>query len=155
MAKAVFGAGCFWGVEAAFRRMPGVTFTAAGYSGGTVECPTYESVCSGKTGHAEVVLVDYNPNHVTYGELLDLFWSIHNPTRRSPHGQRSQYRSLICYFDEEQAAQARASRLRLQSSGRHEQEIATEIVPAIKFWPAEEYHQQYEEKRRRRFGGRP
>lgn len=154
MAMALFGAGCFWGVEAAFRRMSGITSTAAGYSGGNVDRPTYEGVCSGTTGHAEVVLVEYNPARITYRELLDLFWSIHNPSRRFPQEHRGQYRSAIFYFDEEQAAEARASRHRLQSSGRYEQEIATEIDPATQFWRAEECHQQYEAKRRRHLGGR-
>ncbi len=149
MEKATFGAGCFWGVEAAFRQLPGVTATAVGYAGGTVENPTYEQVCTDRTGHAEVVQVEYDPERITYEELLDVFWSNHNPTTRNRQGPDvgSQYRSAIFVNSPEQEAAARASRDERQRS--LERPIVTEIESAPPFYPAEDYHQQYLEKRGR------
>lgn len=149
MAVATFGAGCFWGVEAEFRRTPGVTSTAVGYAGGELENPTYKDVCSDTTGHAEVVEVEYDPAKVSYDDLLQIFWENHDPTtlnRQGPdHG--SQYRSAIFFHTPEQEAAARASKERLGGSGRFRRPIVTEITPAGTFWRAEEYHQQYLEKR--------
>jgi peptide-methionine (S)-S-oxide reductase len=147
MAKAMFGAGCFWGVESDFRRMPGVTFTATGYAGGHQRSPSYEQVCTGQTGHTEVVLVEYNPERVSYTELLDLFWSIHNPTHREKD-LGTQYRSVIFYFDSTQWREAEASRERLTQSGKFDKPVATDIAPAPEFWMAEERHQQRNEKKR-------
>ena len=149
MAKAIFGAGCFWGVEAAFQNMRGVTATAVGYSGGALAEPTYQEVCGGRTGHVEVVEVTFDPAQVTYNDLLALFWDIHDPTTRDRQGPDigSQYRSAIFYADAEQEAAARASRDALARSGRHSREIVTEITAASTFYPAEDYHQKYFEKR--------
>jgi peptide-methionine (S)-S-oxide reductase len=149
MAKATFGAGCFWGVEAAFRQLMGVTDTAVGYSGGTFKDPTYKDVCSGRTGHAEVVHVEYDPSQVSYEQLLDVFWENHDPTQVNRQGPDvgTQYRSVIFFYTPEQEAAARASKERLQSSGRYRRPIATEILPAGEFHRAEEYHQRYLEKR--------
>ena len=145
MKKATFGAGCFWGVEAAFRQVEGVVNTEVGYSGGTTENPTYHEVCTDTTGHAEVVRVEYDPERVSYEALLDVFWNRHDPTtlnRQGPdHG--SQYRSVIFHHDEEQKALALASKEKEEASGRHHRRIVTEIVPAAPFFRAEEYHQQY------------
>ena len=148
MAKALFGAGCFWGVEAAFRQVEGVLATAVGYSGGRLENPTYENVCSGRTGHAEVVEVEYDPSKVTYEQLLDVFWENHDPTTLNRQGPDvgEQYRSAIFTLDPEQEAAARASKERLEKSGRYKRPIVTEITPASKFYRAEEYHQRYLEK---------
>jgi peptide-methionine (S)-S-oxide reductase len=146
---ATFGAGCFWGVEAAFRKVPGVSATAVGYMGGTTKNPTYEQVCSGETGHAEVVQVTYDPARVTYGELLAVFWSIHNPTQLNRQGPDvgSNYRSVIFYYDTGQMQEARRSKEELQVSGRLGfGKIVTAIQPKAEFWRAEEYHQQYFEK---------
>jgi peptide-methionine (S)-S-oxide reductase len=146
---ATFAAGCFWGVEAAFRKVKGVTATTVGYSGGTVPNPTYQDVCTDRTGHAEVVRVEYDPSQVSYDQLLDVFWENHDPTTRNRQGpdHGSQYRSAIFYHTPEQQAAALASRERLQNSGRFQRPIVTEITPAAEFYPAEEYHQQYLEKR--------
>ena len=148
MTKALFGAGCFWGVEAAFRQVEGVLATAVGYSGGRKESPTYEDVCSGRTGHAEVVEVEYDPSKVSYDKLLDVFWENHDPTTLNRQGPDvgEQYRSAIFFLDPEQEAAARASRERLEKSGRYKRPIVTEITPASKFFRAEEYHQRYLEK---------
>jgi peptide-methionine (S)-S-oxide reductase len=149
MAKATFGAGCFWGIEEAFRTLPGVVATAVGYEGGQTERPTYEQVCTDRTGHAEVVEIDYDPDVISYERLLDVFWENHDPTtlnRQGPDFGR-QYRSAIFYHSPEQQAAAVASRDRLAASGRHRRPIVTEIVPAQTFWRAEEYHQQYLHKR--------
>jgi peptide-methionine (S)-S-oxide reductase len=140
--KATFGAGCFWGVEAAFRQVEGVTRTRVGYGGGTVDRPSYEDVCSHTTGHAEVVEVTYDPQRVSYGELLDVFWRRHNPTRRG--GASDQYRSVVFVHDEEQRRTALASKAREQA--RLDAQIVTEIAPAPVFHEAEERHQQYLEK---------
>jgi len=145
MAQATFAAGCFWGVEEAFRTLPGVQRTTVGYTGGTLESPTYEHVCSGRTGHAESVLVDYDPARVTYEQLLDVFWNEHDPTTLNRQGPDvgTQYRSAIFFHDAEQQAAALASKARLEQSGRVRGPIVTAIVPASTFYPAEEYHQQY------------
>jgi peptide-methionine (S)-S-oxide reductase len=147
--KAIFGAGCFWGVEAAFRQMKGVVSTAVGYSGGRTANPTYKEVCSDRTGHAEVVQVEYDPSQVSYDELLKVFWENHDPTQMNRQGPDfgTQYRSAIFYTTPEQEAAARASKEALESSGRYRRPIATEITPAGEFFRAEEYHQQYLEKK--------
>jgi peptide-methionine (S)-S-oxide reductase len=149
MAKATFGAGCFWGVEAAFRQIKGVKSTAVGYLGGSFENPTYQDVCSGKTGHAEVVEVEYDPTQVSYEDLLNVFWENHDPTTLNRQGPDigTQYRSAIFYHTPEQEAAAQASKEKLQSQGRYKRPIVTEITPASTFYRAEEYHQQYLEKR--------
>lgn len=151
MEKATFGAGCFWGVEAAFRKVPGVPGTRVGYLGGTLVNPTYQDVCSGNTGHAEVVEVTYDPEQVTYDELLAVFWDNHNPTTLNRQGPDvgTQYRSAIFFHTPEQEAAALASRARLDASGRYKNPIVTEITPATEFYMAEDYHQQYLEKRGR------
>ncbi|MBA2426803.1 MAG: peptide-methionine (S)-S-oxide reductase MsrA [Actinobacteria bacterium] len=145
--KATFGAGCFWQVEAEFRRIEGVTATAAGYAGGTVEAPTYEQVCTGATGHAEVVEVTFDPARVSYGELLDVYWKTHDPTQLNRQGPDvgTQYRSVIFTHNAEQEATATAARGALQAGSPRP--IVTEIAPAGDFWPAEDYHQRYLEKR--------
>lgn len=144
---ATFAAGCFWGVEAAFRATPGVTQTTVGYTGGKVERPSYERVCRGRTGHAEAVEVEYDPERISYKQLLDTFWQSHNPTTRDRQGWDvgSQYRSAIFTHDQEQHDAAVASRDERQHNLKRR--IVTEIVPAASFWPAEDYHQQYLEKR--------
>jgi peptide-methionine (S)-S-oxide reductase len=149
MAKATFGAGCFWGVEAAFRQIKGVKSTAVGYEGGTLDNPTYRDVCSDRTGHAEVVEVDYDPERVSYEQLLQVFWENHNPTTLNRQGPDigTQYRSAIFYHDAEQQKLATASKERLTQAGTFKRPIVTEIVPAQTFYLAEDYHQQYLEKR--------
>jgi peptide-methionine (S)-S-oxide reductase len=148
MAKASFAAGCFWGVEAAFRQVDGVLGTAVGYSGGRTENPTYESVCSGRTGHAETVEVEYDPAKVTYERLLDVFWENHDPTTLNRQGPDvgEQYRSAIFFQTPEQEKAAIASKENLEKSGRYKRPIVTEITPASAFYRAEEYHQRYLEK---------
>jgi peptide-methionine (S)-S-oxide reductase len=149
MKKATFGAGCFWGVEETFRRVPGVIDTAVGYAGGHTENPTYKDVCTDTTGHAEVVQVDYDPEKVSYGQLLDIFWSAHDPTQLNRQGpdHGTQYRTVIFYHDDEQKAEAVESKQRLDASGRFRRPIATQIVPVAPFYRAEDYHQRYIEKR--------
>ncbi|NIQ39764.1 MAG: peptide-methionine (S)-S-oxide reductase MsrA [Proteobacteria bacterium] len=149
MKKATFGAGCFWGIEAAFRRVSGVVSTSVGYMGGTLENPTYKDVCSDRTGHAEVVEVLYDPARVSYDDLLKVFWENHDPTTLNRQGPDvgTQYRSAIFYHNDEQRVSAQSSKDRLQESGRFNSEIVTEITPASQFYRAEEYHQQYLEKR--------
>ena len=149
MEKATFGAGCFWGVEAAFRQVKGVTSTAVGYMGGTLKDPTYQDVCTDKTGHAEVVQVEFDPSQVSYEELLQVFWENHDPTTLNRQGPDAgtQYRSVIYYHSPEQKTAAEASKGALASSGTLRRPIVTEIAPANDFWRAEEYHQQYLEKR--------
>ncbi len=146
--KATFGAGCFWGVEATFRAVPGVIDAAVGYAGGKTEDPTYEDVCSHTTGHAEVVQVEFNPAAVSYEKLLDVFWSNHNPTTLNRQGPDvgDQYRSVIFYHSLEQQATAEASKERFSQSGRFKNPIVTFIQPAPTFHRAEEYHQRYLEK---------
>jgi peptide-methionine (S)-S-oxide reductase len=144
----IFGAGCFWGVEAAFRRIKGVTNVTCGYSGGHTVNPTYEDVCTNATGHIEVVLVEYDPAEVALEILLDNFWNSHNPTTRDRQGPDTgtQYRSVIFYFTPEQEAAAIESRNKLQNSGRWRDPIVTNILPAGQFYIAEEYHQNYFKK---------
>jgi peptide-methionine (S)-S-oxide reductase len=146
---ATFGAGCFWGVEANFQRIPGVIDAVSGYSGGHMENPTYRDVCTDTTGHAEVVQVTYDPSKVTYEQLLDAFWKMHDPTQVNRQGPDfgKQYRTAIFYHSPEQEAAAKKSKQTLEASGKFRQAIATEITPAGHFWPAEEYHQNYLEKR--------
>ena len=145
--KATFGAGCFWGVEETFRKLKGISSTAAGYAGGTKENPTYEDVCSDETGHAEVVQVEFDPSQISYDDLLDVFWSNHNPTTLNRQGPDigTQYRSVIFYHSPEQKAAAEKSKIDL--SGHFNRPIVTQIEPARNFWRAEEYHQRYLEKR--------
>ena len=143
--KATFSAGCFWGVEDTFRKVKGVVETSVGYSGGTVPDPTYEKVCSGATGHAEAVDILFDPRIVSYQELLDIFWNLHDPTQLNAQGPDygEQYRSAIFYHSADQERQARESKLRLEKSGRYDRPIVTEIVPIQVFYKAEEYHQKY------------
>ena len=149
MEKATFGAGCFWGVEAAFRQVPGVVDAAVGYMGGTLENPTYQDVCTDTTGHAEVVHVTFDPARVSCRQMLDLFWEIHDPTTSNRQGPDvgKQYRSAVFFHSAEQEATARASKEKQQASGRFRRPIVTEITPASTFYRAEEYHQRYFEKR--------
>lgn len=149
ISKIIFGAGCFWGVEAAFRRIQGVTNVTCGYSGGHTDNPTYEAVCTDTTGHVEVVLVEYDPAEVDFEILLEHFWNCHNPTTPNRQGPDigTQYRSVIFYFTPEQQAAAQDSRNRLQQSGRWQDPVVTEILPATRFYVAEEYHQNYFSKR--------
>jgi peptide-methionine (S)-S-oxide reductase len=145
-AVATFGAGCFWGFENAFRALPGVATTRVGYEGGSVEEPDYEMVCTGNTGHAEVVEIEYDPAAISYQQLLETFWSIHDPTQRNRQGPDigSQYRSIILFHTPEQERAAKAGVDRLRQTGR---DVATEIIAASDFYMAEDYHQQYDEKR--------
>lgn len=145
--QATFAAGCFWGVEAEFRQIPGVIATTVGYTGGRGERPTYEQVCSHKTGHAEAVLVEFDPAQVSYEELLDAFWRLHDPTQLNRQGPDvgDQYRSAIFFHSPEQEAAAKASKEAAQE--RFSKPIVTEITEAPEFWPAEDYHQRYLEKR--------
>ena len=149
LAQASFGAGCFWGVEAAFRALPGVRETAVGYQGGTLKNPSYEDVCSDLTGHAEVVHVEYDPAEISYEKLLDLFWEEHDPTTPNRQGPDvgAQYRSVIFYYTPAQKAAAEASKAKLAAAGRYKRPIVTQILPAPEFYRAEEYHQRYLEKR--------
>ena len=147
--KALFGAGCFWGVEAAYRQISGVVSTAVGYAGGTFNNPTYRDVCTDRTGHAEVVEITYDPSRISYNDLLNVFWENHNPTQLNRQGPDvgTQYRSVIFYNSPEQQAAAIASKEQLEHSGRYKKPIVTEITPAPTFYMAEDYHQQYLEKR--------
>jgi peptide-methionine (S)-S-oxide reductase len=146
---ATFGAGCFWGIEAAFRRVPGVVDAAVGYSGGHMANPTYKDVCTDQTGHAEVVQVSFDPSKVSYEQLLDTFWQIHDPTQVNRQGPDfgSQYRTAIFFHSPEQEAAAKKSKAGLEVRGKARRPIATEITPAGTFYRAEEYHQKYLEKR--------
>ncbi|HEX2163341.1 MAG TPA: peptide-methionine (S)-S-oxide reductase MsrA [Thermoanaerobaculia bacterium] len=146
---ATFAAGCFWGVEEAFRTLPGVTSTTVGYTGGHKPAPTYREVCSHATGHAEAVRVEFDPAQVSYERLLDVFWQSHDPTQVDRQGPDvgDQYRTEIFVHGAAQEAAARASLEREEASGRHRRPIATRISPAVEFWPAEDYHQQYLAKR--------
>ncbi|WP_321395389.1 peptide-methionine (S)-S-oxide reductase MsrA [Emcibacter sp.] len=146
---ATFAAGCFWGVELDFSKLDGVVSTRVGYTGGHLDNPTYEKVCEDTTGHAEAVQVEYDPAVISYGELLEKFWEFHDPTTLHRQGPDvgSQYRSAIFYHNESQKTLAEASKAAQDQSGRWTNPVVTEIVPASKFWPAEEYHQKYLEKR--------
>ncbi len=152
LVQASFGAGCFWGVEAEFRAVPGVIETAVGYQGGTLKNPTYEDVCSGRTGHAEVVHVEFDPSKVSYQQLLEVFWANHDPTtpnRQGPdHG--TQYRSVVFTYTPQQKEEAEAFKAKLETEKRFSRPIVTQIVPAPEFYRAEEYHQRYLEKRGQR-----
>ncbi len=153
MEKATFAAGCFWGVEAAFMEVRGVADTTVGYLGGTTQNPTYEDVCSGTTGHAEAVEVTFDPQIISYEQLLDLFWDIHDPTTKDRQGpdRGSQYRSAIFYHSDGQRTQAQASMDKAQAPGRFRDPIVTQLVAAPVFTPAEDYHQQYFEKKKKAF----
>jgi peptide-methionine (S)-S-oxide reductase len=147
--KATFGAGCFWHVEALFRKVKGVKSTTVGYLGGTLKDPTYEDVCSGQTGHAEVVQIEYDPSMVTYDELLTVFWNNHDPTTLNRQGPDvgDQYRSAIFFHNPEQEAAAKMSKEKLQNSEKFKnKKIVTDIVSVSQFYKAEDYHQQYFEK---------
>jgi len=146
--KATFGAGCFWGVEARFIKVEGVIDAVSGYSGGITDNPTYKQVCTNKTGHAEVVQVTYDPSIVSYEDLLEIFWNIHNPTTLNRQGWDigTQYRSVVFYHNEEQKEKALRLKEKLDKSGKYRKPIVTEIVPLNKFYRAEEYHQRYYEK---------
>jgi peptide-methionine (S)-S-oxide reductase len=156
MEIATFGAGCFWGVEVAFRRVPGVPGTTVGYAGGTVADPSYEDVCSGRTGHAEAVQVEFDPSKVSYEALLAVFWESHDPTTPNRQGPDvgTQYRSAIFFHGPEQESAARASKEELEAAKTFHEPIVTEIEPAPPFYRAEDYHQQYFEKKRASLGGR-
>ena len=145
MEKAMFAAGCFWGVEAAFGKVKGIKETVVGYSGGDFKNPTYEDVCSGKTGHAEVVQIVYDPQEVSYEDLLNVFWNCHDPTTLNRQGPDvgAQYRSAIFYYTPEQKAAAEASKEKLTQSKKFKRPIVTQILPAKTFYRAEEYHQDY------------
>jgi len=147
--KAAFAAGCFWGVEEVFRATPGVVSTRVGYTGGKTSNPSYEEVCADKTGHAEAVEVEFEPRKITYEKLLDIFWSIHDPTTANRQGPDigTQYRSVIFYHSPEQKAAALKSKQALEKSAEFNAPIVTEIVPADEFYPAEEYHQKYYQKK--------
>jgi peptide-methionine (S)-S-oxide reductase len=147
--RATFGAGCFWGVEVAFRQVPGVLSAEAGYEGGTLANPSYEDVCTGRTGHAEVVEVTFDPTQVSYEDLVDVFFTKHDPTTLNRQGpdRGTQYRSAIFYHDEEQRRAAEAAKERWNRSGRWRSPVVTEVTPASTFYRAEEYHQRYLEKR--------
>ncbi len=148
MAKATFAAGCFWGVEDAFRQVKGVTSTTVGYTGGTKPNPTYKEVCTGNTGHAEAVQLEYDPAQVSYRELLAAFFQAHDPTQLNRQGPDfgTQYRSAIFFHDAEQESEARTAVAALEKAGIFKRPIVTQIVPASEFYRAEEYHQQYFEK---------
>ena len=148
MAKAAFGAGCFWGVESAFRQIPGVTDAAVGYMGGSTPDPTYQQVCTDSTGHAETVEVDYDPQKVSYEKLLDAFFAMHDPTTMNRQGPDfgSQYRSVIFFYEPQQEAAARAKVEELTRAGKFRRGIVTQIAPATQFYRGEEYHQRYFEK---------
>jgi peptide-methionine (S)-S-oxide reductase len=149
MQKATFAAGCFWGVEAAFRSVPGVISTRVGYTGGTMAYPTYQDVCTDRTGHAEAVEVTFDPARVTYDELLEIFWNSHDPTTLNRQGPDvgTQYRSAIFFHTPEQERAARASKDKIERSGAYRKPVVTQILPAAEFWEAEEYHQRYLEKK--------
>ncbi|MBD1399929.1 peptide-methionine (S)-S-oxide reductase MsrA [Pelovirga terrestris] len=149
MNRATFAAGCFWGVEEKFRVLDGVIQTSVGYMGGEVEHPTYQLVCSGETGHAEVVDLEYDPARISYQQLLERFFTLHNPTSLNRQGWDigSQYRSTIFYYNEEQRRRATKMVAVIDASGRYDDPVVTEVVPASTFWRAEEYHQRYIQKK--------
>ena len=148
MEKATFAAGCFWGIETAYRRLEGVLDVAVGYEGGSTDNPSYQDVCTGQTGHAEVVEVDYDPEKISYDELLEVFWNIHDPTSLNRQGPDigTQYRSAIFFHNEDQKKKAELSKSSKQSEGTYPDGIVTEITPHETFYRAEEYHQRYFEK---------
>ena len=154
MEKAVFGAGCFWHIQDRFKKVKGVSSTSVGYSGGKKDSPTYEQVCTGDTGHAEVVEVDFDPSVVTYSELLDVFWSCHDPTTKDRQGPDigHQYRSVIYYLDDRQKKLAEESMNDMSKSGRFRDSIVTEIHPIKEYYKAEDYHQDYFDKKGSLFG---
>jgi len=145
LAKATFGAGCFWNVEEMFRHIDGVKFTAVGFMGGGVTNPTYKMVCGGNTGHAEVVYMEYDPGKANYEKLLNVFWENHDPTTLNRQGPDigEQYRSVIFYYTPEQKKLAEESKTKLENSGRYNSAIVTQVIPAEEFYKAEDYHQQY------------
>ena len=149
MEKATFAAGCFWGVEATFRQLPGVVSTRVGYTGGNFDQPTYKDVCTDTTGHAEAVEIEYDPGKLPYDKLLDVFWENHDPTQLNRQGPDwgTQYRSAIFFHSPEQETAAKTSKAALEKAHRFSKPIVTQIVPAVTFFPAEDYHQQYLEKR--------
>ena len=149
MTVATFGAGCFWGVELTFQKTKGVTSTSVGYTGGTTQNPTYEQVCTGQSGHAEVVRVEFDPSSISYEELLDVFWGCHDPTTLNRQGpdRGTQYRSAIYYHSPDQEATALASKEKADEAGRFKSPIVTEITPASEYTMVEDYHQKYLEKR--------
>jgi peptide-methionine (S)-S-oxide reductase len=149
MAKATFAAGCFWGVEATFRQLPGVISTRVGYIGGNTANPTYKEVCTDRTGHAEAVEVEYDPAKLSYDKLLEVFWENHDPTQLNRQGPDwgTQYRSAIFFHTPEQETAAKASKEQLEKSHRFSKAVVTQIVPAVTFFEAEDYHQQYLEKK--------
>jgi peptide-methionine (S)-S-oxide reductase len=149
MENATLGAGCFWGIEAAFKKIKGVISTKVGYMGGNLKNPTYEDVCTGKTGHAEVVQITFNPDKITYQQLIQIFWSIHDPTQKNRQGPDvgAQYKSVIFYHNDLQRKIAEESKKQQKKLNKFEKKIFTEIRPAGNFWIAEEYHQNYYEKR--------
>ncbi|MDH7507612.1 MAG: peptide-methionine (S)-S-oxide reductase MsrA [Candidatus Thermoplasmatota archaeon] len=149
MEKATFGAGCFWGVEEAFRKIKGVKKTTVGYMGGSFKNPTYEDVCTDKTGHAEVVQIEYDPKEISYEKLLEIFWSIHNPTQLNRQGPDygTQYRSIIFYHNEKQKKLAELSKNKIIESNKYSKPVFTEIKKASEFYIAEEYHQHYLQKK--------
>lgn len=148
MQQATFGAGCFWGVQYSFDQMNGVIKTTVGYMGGSTDNPSYEEVCTDKTGHAEVVCIEFDETLISYEELLTIFWKIHDPTQKNRQGLDvgSQYRSVIFYHNEKQRSEAEQSKGKLEKSGKYKRQIVTEIVAASEFYPAEIYHQNYFEK---------
>ena len=154
MEKAIFGAGCFWHIQDRFKKVKGVSSTSVGYSGGKKDSPTYEQVCTGDTGHAEVVEVDFDPSVVTYSELLDVFWSCHDPTTKDRQGPDigHQYRSVIYYLDDRQKKLAEESMNDISKSGRFRDSIVTEIYPIKEYYKAEDYHQDYFDKKGSLFG---
>ncbi|MDD1729226.1 MAG: peptide-methionine (S)-S-oxide reductase MsrA [Methanospirillum sp.] len=155
MAIATFAAGCFWGVEAAFQQVPGVLATRVGYTGGSMPDPTYQDVCSDKTGHAEAVQLEYDPDQVSYRQLLEVFFQFHNPTELNRQGpdEGTQYRSVIFYESEAEREQAIRMIERIDASGKYSSPVVTAVVPSAEFWPAEEYHQSYYLKIGRRYSG--
>ena len=154
MEKAVFGAGCFWHIQDKFKTVNGVMSTSVGYSGGNIKSPTYEQVCTGNTGHAEVVEIDYDPKVVTYSELLNVFWSCHNPTTKDRQGPDigHQYRSVIYYLNDEQKDLAVDSMTKMDKSGKFRDLIVTEVQPIKQYYRAEDYHQDYFDKKGSLFG---
>ena len=154
MEKAVFGAGCFWHIQDKFKKVNGVMSTSVGYSGGNIKSPTYEQVCTGNTGHAEVVEIDYDPKVVTYSELLNVFWSCHNPTTKDRQGPDigHQYRSVIYYLNDEQKDLAVDSMTKMDKSGKFRDLIVTEVQPIKQYYKAEDYHQDYFDKKGSLFG---